>query len=96
MLRDTWEALGTVFGYGVQYTVVIFGLGVLWSYAVGAEGLISLAVAAIVGVLVGGFIGLATFSTHRAGMNSYLIFGPIFAVIAVIGAIVWIIRLMLP
>ena len=53
MYRDEWEDIGTVIGYGVQHGVIIFGIGVLWSYAVGTVALISWVVAVIVAVLAG-------------------------------------------
>ena len=37
---------------------MFFGLGILWSYAVGAQSLTSIIVAAIISVISGVFIGV--------------------------------------
>ena len=95
MARDGWEDIGTLIGWAIQHGVFIFGLGVLWSYAVGAGGVISLAVAAGVAVLVGGFIGLSVVGSRGAGQGSILMLVPIYGLIAVIGVVVWVVRLFL-
>ena len=88
MRRDAEGGIGTMLGYAIQHGVIVFGLGALWSYAVGAEGVLSLVIVAAIASLVGGFMGLATLGSMSAGSGSCLMFGPIYGIVAVIGVVV--------
>ena len=61
---------GVTFGYIIQHGLIVFGLGALWSYAVGSEGVLSLVVVAVVALIFGGFMGLSTGGSMSAGRGS--------------------------
>ena len=62
----------------VQFAAIIFGLGVLWSYAVGAASLISFTVAAIIAILSGAYTGYSFREPDDPSLGACLLLAPVF------------------
>ena len=77
----------------MQFMTLFFGVGVLWSYAVGAQGLASLIVAAIVAITLGAYTGYSFRERDDPSLGACLMLVPVFfAALGGVAGIVWVIR----
>ena len=86
------EELMVVISTALGFSTMFFGLGILWSYAVGAQSLTSIIVAAIISVILGVFIGVSTFGSQSAGMGARMMLIPILGIFGIVGGVVWAVR----
>jgi len=86
------EELIVVIGTALQFSAMFFGLGILWSYAVGAQSLTSIIVAATTSVILGVFIGVSTLGIQSTAMGARMMLTPILGIIGIVDGIVWAVR----
>ena len=77
----------------LQFAIIVFGLGVLWSYAVGAASWLSFTVAAIVAILSGAYTGYTFRERDDPSLGACLMLAPVFfAGVGGVAGIVWVVR----
>ena len=88
------DSIGLFFGALVWIGGSVFINCILWSFAVSTGLLPGLIAGAVIGGLFGGFIGLVTFGRRYALQGAFLLLGPILFILAFLGVIVWVIRVL--